>query len=237
MQRALIIGSSDGIGLALARALLARGWTVAGLSRSSLDAARLELAPEHAARYRHAVLDVCDHDFPASLAALCDELGEIDACIYCAGIGEAFDATQLARERAVFATNLMGLVSTVEAVLPRMLARGRGHIVGLSSQADCFPDPGAPSYGASKAGMSAYLERLALAVRPRGVHVTSVRFGFVDTKMAKSDIRPFMMSPERAARHILRCLGRRPIRYTRPLRMAALLWLIAWPNRIRLWLS
>lgn len=235
MQRALIIGSSDGIGLALARALLARSWTVTGVSRSPLDPARL--APEHAARYRHAVIDVCDQGFPARLATLCDGLGEVDACVYCAGIGELFDPSRLARERAVFTTNLMGMVSTVEVVLPRMLALGRGHIIGLSSQADRFTDPGAPSYGASKAGMSAYLEGMALAVRARGVHITNVRFGFVDTKMAKSDIRPFMISPERAAEHILRCLERRPIRYTHPLRMAALLWLIAWPQRIRLWLS
>jgi NAD(P)-dependent dehydrogenase (short-subunit alcohol dehydrogenase family) len=137
----------------------------------------------------------------------------------------------------VIETNLMGLVATIEVVLPPMLAAGRGHIVGLSSQADTFCDPGAPSYGASKAGMSAYLERLALAVRGRGVHVTNIRFGFVDTKMAVSPYLPFCISPERAARLVHRCLDRRPIRFTYPWRMAALLWLVSWPNRLRLWLS
>jgi short-subunit dehydrogenase len=107
-------------------------------------------------------------------------------------------------------------------------------VIGLSSLADAFPNPGAPSYGASKAGMSAYLEALGLAVRAGGVFVTNVRFGFVDTKMAKSDVRPFMITPEAAADRVLRCMARRPRRYSHPWAMDALLWLISWPNRLRL---
>ncbi|WP_428268561.1 SDR family NAD(P)-dependent oxidoreductase [Haliangium sp.] len=236
--RVLIIGSSDGIGLALVEALTAAGSEVIGLSRSPAPDTLL-----HAGRdrdqpgYRHVVADVCADDYRDQLAAACDALGEIDACVYCAGIGEPFDPDRIEHEAATFATNLMGLVTTIEVVLPRMLARGRGHIVGLSSLADRFPDPGAPAYGASKAGMSAYLERLALTVRARGVHISNVRFGFVATKMAKSDIRPFEISPERAAQILVRCLTRRPIRLSYPLRMAALLWLVAWPSRVRVWLG
>ena len=51
----------------------------------------------------------------------------------------------------------------------------------------------APSCHASKAGFTNYLDGLAIALKPRGVHVTDVRFGFVDTKMAKGDVKPFMM--------------------------------------------
>ena len=56
------------------------------------------------------------------------------------------------------------------------------------------------------------------------VAVTNVRFGFVDTAMAKSDVKPFMITADRAARVIEKCIVRRPIRKTVPLRMAAL-WL------------
>ncbi|ACY12961.1 SDR family NAD(P)-dependent oxidoreductase [Haliangium ochraceum] len=240
MPTALIIGSSDGIGLALVRALLARGYQVAGLSRSPLPAERVG---DGAERYQHLALDVRDPAYRAHVAELCQRLGALDLCIYAAGIGDSLALDQLdenahlAGERPVFAVNLMGLVDCIEVVLPRMLARGRGHIIGLSSQADGFPDGGAPSYGASKAGMSAYLERLALAVRARGVAVTNVRLGFVDTKMAKADVRPFLITPEAAAERILRCLRRKPIRVTHPWRMAALLWLVAWPGRLRIWLS
>jgi short-subunit dehydrogenase len=84
--------------------------------------------------------------------------------------------------------------------------------------------------------VSSYLEALALAVRARGVHITNIRFGFVATKMARSEVTPFQISAERAAQLILRCLARRPIRYTYPRRMGVLLWLVSWPNRLRLWL-
>lgn len=237
MPNALVIGSSDGIGLALVRRLLALGWTVTGVSRRRLRPARLDVPAEAAARYRHVRADVRASDYRHLLEHACRELDPVDACIYCAGIGELLDPTRIDRERAVFETNLMGLISTIEVVLPGMLAMGRGHIIGLSSQADTLSDPGAPSYSASKAGMSAYLERLALALRSHGVHVTNMRLGFVDTKMAKSAYRPFLISPDRAAGLVLRCLERRPIRFTHPWRMAVLLWLAGWPNRLRIWLS
>ncbi len=118
-----------------------------------------------------------------------------------------------------------------------MLARGSGHIVGLPSLADSMANPKAPSYSASKAGMSCWLEGLALALRPRGLHVTNIRSGFVDTKMAKSELKPFLIRADKAAKVVLRCLRRRPIRCTYPWRMAALLWLVSWPTRIRLLLS
>lgn len=75
----------------------------------------------------------------------------------------------------------------------------------------------APSYHASKAGFSAYLQGLARAVRPCGVRVTNVRFGFVDTKMAKGGRKPLRMSVEQAADHIDACLRKRPVSYTAPL--------------------
>jgi short-subunit dehydrogenase len=61
-------------------------------------------------------------------------------------------------------------------VIPWMVKRGKGHFIGLSSVADELLSPEAPSYHASKAGFSNYLEGLALAVRTKGVHITNVRF-------------------------------------------------------------
>lgn len=241
MATALVIGSSDGIGLALVRALLERGFDVAGLSRSALPPERLGVAAELAARYRHVAVDVRAPEYRDRLSELVEELGGerggVDVCVYCAGIGVALDAANPGEESVVFGVNLMGFVHTVEVVLPGMIALESGHIIGLSSLADTFPDGTAPSYGASKAGMSAYLERLGLGVRKRGVYVSNVRFGFVDTKMAKSEVRPFMITPEAAAKRVLRCIERRPRRMSHPWRMAALLWLLAWPARLRLLLG
>jgi NAD(P)-dependent dehydrogenase (short-subunit alcohol dehydrogenase family) len=225
MPTALLIGNSDGIGLALTELLLGEGWRVVGLSRS---ASRVQVAG-----YVHHVVDVRESAYPARLsAALAAEMP--DVCVYCAAIGEFLDIETLATDRAVFETNLMGLVATAQVVVPAMVGRGRGHFVGLSSQGDAFADPRAPSYSASKAAFTVYLEGLAPACRARGVYVTNVRFGFVDTKMAKAPVRPFMMSTTCAAQRVRRCLDRKPVRDTYPKRMALLLWLHRrLPRRLR----
>jgi NAD(P)-dependent dehydrogenase (short-subunit alcohol dehydrogenase family) len=229
MNSALLIGNSDGIGLALTRRLLDQGWSVTGISRSPSTI-------EHA-RYHHHVADVREAGYAQLLGRACADLDALDVCVYCAGIGQELDLDDLPAERAVFEINLMGLVHTVEGILPRMLAAGRGHFLALSSLADRFCNPGAPSYSASKAGVSSYLEALALVVRGRGVRITNIRLGFVATKMARSEITPFQISADRAAELILRCMKRRPIRFTYPRRMGVLLWLAGWPDRVRLWLA
>jgi NAD(P)-dependent dehydrogenase (short-subunit alcohol dehydrogenase family) len=216
-RRALVIGNTDGIGLALTRRLLGDGWTVAGVSRR---ASPLGTTPG----YGHAVADVCTAEYPVTLRALVASEGPFDVCVYCAGTGDLLDLDDLAGEARVFSVNLLGAVTTAEIVLPAMIAAGRGHFVGLSSIGDGV-SPAAPSYSASKAGLSSYLEGLALPLRARGVSITNVRLGFVDTKMAKSKVRPFMMTTERAVDVIARCLRRRPVRLTYPRRMAAVVWL------------
>ena len=225
MPVALVIGNSDGIGLALTESLLADGWRVAGVSRS---ASRLQT--EH---YQHHVQDVCQPEYPARLASIVSQLPELSLCVYCVGIGEFLELDTLAQERRVFETNLIGAVATAQVVIPRLLRAGAGHFLGLSSQADALIDPHAPSYAASKAGLSSYLEGLALACRPRGVFVTNLRLGFVDTKMAKAPVRPFMISPAQAAQRIGHCLRTRPMRDTFPKRMALLLWFVRLGSSLR----
>src|SRR5258708_6348676 len=79
-----------------------------------------------------------------------------------------------------------------------------------------MPSAAAPGYAASKAGLSAYLRGLSLALRPHGVAVTAFRPGFVDAKMAKSDRRPAMMTADQAADIIVRAIARRPAVISRP---------------------
>lgn len=206
-MRALIIGNTDGIGQALTHRLLDLGWAVSGVSRRGS-------AIEHDA-YTHRTADVTAADFPAALA------GPWELCVYCAGIGEMLDLDQLEQERRVFEVNLLGAVRAIEGVLPGMLTRGAGHIIVLSSLADVMVTPDAPSYSASKAGLSSYVEGLAKYLRKQksSVAVTNVRFGFVDTKMAKGDSKPFMMSVARAVAHIESAMAKRPVRYSVPWQM------------------
>jgi NAD(P)-dependent dehydrogenase (short-subunit alcohol dehydrogenase family) len=228
VPRALVIGSSSGIGLAIARRLVATGWAVTGIARRA--------SPLDAAGYVHLRGDVRDPDFPALLVEAF--AADVDLCVYCAGIGRELDLADLAPEPDVFATNLLGAVATAEVAIPRMIAAGCGHLIAISSQADRLIDRHAPSYAASKAGLSSYLEGLALACRPRGVFVTNLRLGFVDTDLSRdAGPRPFLVTADRVAALVERCLRRRPIRVTFPRRLIPLVWLANLPARLRVWLS
>ncbi|MBN1534435.1 MAG: SDR family NAD(P)-dependent oxidoreductase [Spirochaetes bacterium] len=206
-QYALLIGNSDGIGLATTKRLLERGWDVTGISRSKSSIGKKG--------YHHIVADVGRSNYPVLLKKHVSK-NTVDLCIYFVGIGELLDPLNMNDEPTIIDVNLTGMVRTASLVIPRMVNAGRGHFIGISSLADELLSAEAPSYHASKAGFSNYLEGLALALRPRGVQVTNVRFGFVDTKMAKGDVKPFMMSVEKAVDHLETCISKKPVRYTAP---------------------
>ena len=106
--------------------------------------------------------------------------------------------------------NLMGVIYSIEAVLPGMLERRRGHLLAVSSLAAFKGLPGESAYCASKSAVNAYMEGIRIAVRTRGVTVTTVCPGFVSTAMTPMDsATPFIMTAEDAARRIARLIARR----------------------------
>ena len=202
MQRtALLVGNSDGIGLATTRRLLAAGWKIVGVSRSQ--------SPINEKSYQHCIADVSDHNYKELLNALALK-DSPDLCIYFVGIGLFLDVNDMTDEARVIDVNLTAMVKTASVVVPLMVKRGRGHFIGISSFADELTSAEAPSYFASNAGFSSYLRGLGLAVRPKGIHVTNIRFGFVDTKMAKGDFRALMMPVEKAVDHVQHCIDKKP---------------------------
>jgi NAD(P)-dependent dehydrogenase (short-subunit alcohol dehydrogenase family) len=227
-RRILIVGCSDGIGLGTARRLLGDGWQVVGISRSR--------GPLQHAAYHHEILDVGLPGYRQRLAEIVTQKGPFDTCLYCAGIGEPSDLASLDADVRTFQVNLVAAVETAAEIIPRMVQDARGHFAVLSSQADELIVPTHPSYAASKAAMSSYFEALALAARPSGVRVTNIRFGYVDTKMAKARVRPFQRSVDWAVAIVVRSLDGKAIRVTRPRRLAPLVsllrWLVNW--RVRL---
>lgn len=206
-QKALLIGNSDGIGLATTKRLLSKEWNITGVSRSKSPI-------EHPA-YQHHVADVSNSGYCELIRKLSKET-PFDLCIYFVGIGELLDPSNMELEANIIDTNLTAMVKTASAVIPHMVKRKQGHFIGISSVADELVSAEAPSYSASKAGFTNYLNGLALALKPKGVSVTNVRFGFVDTKMAKSDLKPFMMSVEKAVDHLEKCIRKKPVTYTAP---------------------
>jgi NAD(P)-dependent dehydrogenase (short-subunit alcohol dehydrogenase family) len=227
-RHALLIGNSDGIGLHTTRRLLDRGWQITGVSRRE--------SPIVHASYRHHVLDVTDRDYVEKLRAIVGQ-DSVDTCIYCAGIGCPVDPRNLRQDVQVFDVNLMGALRTAEVIVPAMVAAGRGHFVALSSQSDVLVVARAPSYPASKAAMSGYFEGLGLAVRQHGVAVSNLRLGFVDTKMARGLVRPFMYTLDQAVDVVEDVLAKRCLRFTRPFSMAVVVGVLAWISRWRVFFT
>lgn len=216
--RVLILGSSDGIGQGLACRLRDAGWQVTGLSRSRSGALG------DGEGVLQVVRDAAEPGLDAALDGLWDSRGPFDLVVHCIAVGTGLDAHGLSQETRTFRINLQSLVAVVERLLPRMQERGRGHLIGLSSLADCLHLHDAPSYSATKAGYSNYLRALALHCKDSGVAVTNVRFGFVDTKMAQSPVKPMLKTVDQAVDVLLRCIRRRPVQLSWPKRMAVLVW-------------
>lgn len=233
-QRALLIGNSDGIGLGFTKHLIQAGWSVTGISRSALDGAQL---PNEPGDYNHTICNVLDPGFRQCLTTAWAKQGPFDLVVHLVGVGYGLERDDFGREAETFRANLVSLVETVEVVMPEFLAMGHGHLMGLSSIADDILMAEAPSYGASKAGYSTYLNSLAFRSKKRGVSVTNVRFGFVDTKMAKGAHRPFMISVDRAAKVLMRCVHKRPMQMTYPKTMGAVIGVLRRLQSLRIWLG
>lgn len=175
------------------------------------------MAHEH---YEHFRFDVVSAEYRELLQRVSQPA--LDAVIYCAAIGERLSFDDLARETQVFEVNLTAAVTTAAIVLPPMLAARRGHLVVLSSLADVLVSEEYPSYNASKAALSSYFAGLGRALRATGVAASHIRFGFVGTKLAKSRVRPFMVTREVAADVVVRTVQGRSRRVSYPVKMALL---------------
>lgn len=228
-KTAILIGNSDGIGRKVTELLLTQGYQVTGLSRSSLD-----ISHTH---YRHLVQDVTSENYKLTLHEVISSLPRLDLCIYFAGIGDFINFDDLAFETKVFQVNAMGAVVATEVAITKMLKHGSGHFIGLSSIMDVTTSPQAPSYCASKAAVSKYWESLGLSLKGKNIHVSNVRFGFVDTKMAKGSSKPFIITADDAAEFILDVIAKPRIRATKPLLVSYLAWLLSLPTRLKLLFS
>ena len=228
-QKVLLIGNSDGIGAAVTRALIDRGDRVVGISRSPSP-----LGPNGPT---HIVQDISSPDYPERLGRILVEEGPFDSCIFCAAIGSGLVLPDLSKEAHVIEVNFTAMVQTLAELTPGWLEQGRGHFIGLSSLADDFYNIDAPSYTASKAGFSNYLVAMALKLKPEGIHITNIRFGYVDTKLPKASWKPLMMTTEKAATYVIRCLKTQPIQLSVPKLLGLVLNGIRWLQSVRVWVS
>jgi short-subunit dehydrogenase len=239
-SRALVTGASAGIGLAIAKRLASRGVEVWMAARRK-DVLQQEVDAINAAggKAHVLVLDVADTETTvARLTALDAETGGIDLVVANAGLAGARGAiplpkTQWADVRDILHTNLLGSAATVHPFIAPMVARGRGHLVGISSVAADCPIARSAAYGASKAGLTFFLEAADIELRAAGVDVTIIHPGFVSTpagdELEGMAPRPFLVSADKMARVIDRAIQRRA-------RLVRYPWILGAVGRFSAWL-
>lgn len=204
-QRWWLVGASEGLGLALAQALSARG---ADLVLSARDPARLAAAVASLPGPARAVpMDVAD---PAAVRAAAAEVGLPDGLVWLAGIYWPMRAQDWNAEQAetMADVNFTGCLRVLGQVVPGMVARGSGHLVITGSLAGFRGLPGAVGYGASKAACMSLAETLALDLRGTGVRVQLANPGYIRTRLTDKNAfaMPQIMEPAQAAAHMLRLM-------------------------------
>ena len=203
-KRVWLVGASTGIGRALAEQLHALGATVI-VSARKMDALQA-FADQHPGSIALS-LDVSDGPAVKAAAEAAMAAGPLDLVCYCAGHYHAMRATaidlpDLLRHHEV---NTVGALHVLAAITPAMVARGQGHISLVSSVAGFRGLPQSLAYGPTKAALINLAETLYLDLQPRGLGVTVINPGFVETPLtAQNEFHmPALISPQQAAQAIL----------------------------------
>lgn len=224
-MKVVLLGATRGMGRALARALAERGESLFLLGRdpTELEKSARDLEVRGAAgQVGTATCDLLEPaGFEAALAAADAALGGFDTVIVSAGLfdtQEALEADPALLARLLTA-NFANTVLLCEAARARLLARGGGTLCVFSSVAGDRGRKPVVLYGASKAGLSHYLEGLDHRYRAQGLVTVTVKPGFVHTDMTEGiDPPPFAGEPEAVARTVLRAIDRgRPVVYAPPI--------------------
>ena len=220
-MKAVLVGATRGMGRAMARLLAERGASIVLLGRNPEDlaaSARDLEARGATGRVGAGALDLEDPTgFASGLDAADRHLGGFDALVVTAGLYALQDqlAADPRRLGQLLQVNFTGTVVLCQMAAERLAARGGGTICVFSSVAGDRSRRSNYLYGASKAGLSAFLDGLGQAYAERGVKVVCVRPGFIKTEMtAGLPVPPFAGEPEGVARTALAAMeSGRPVVY------------------------
>jgi decaprenylphospho-beta-D-erythro-pentofuranosid-2-ulose 2-reductase len=219
----VILGATKGMGRALSRLLVERGDQVFLLGHEPEDLERSARDLEVRASTKQVVGTAhCNLEdaatFDAALEAADAALSGFDTFIVTAGLFGTQDKLEanLDFTRRLLIANFAHTVVLCEKARVRMLSRGFGTLCAFSSVAGERGRKPVVLYGASKAGLSAYLEGLDHKYRSEGLRVVCVKPGFVKTSMTEGlPTPPFAGTPEGVAQDVLRALdGGTPVLYT-----------------------
>jgi len=188
----LVTGGSRGIGAAIARAFAAQGDRVAVHYASSAGAAEAVRGSLPGAGHVTVQADIAQPDaVRAAVDSAAERLGRLDVLVNNAGVflahpplSTSYDEWQAAWSQTL-ATNLSGAANATFCAIPHLRAAGGGAVVNVSSRGSFRGEPHCPAYAASKAGMNAFGQSMALVLAPHGISVGTVAPGFVQTEMAR----------------------------------------------------
>ena len=217
-MKAVVTGTSNGIGLAIARAFTADGIEVTGLD--------IEPGPDG---FESIAVDLADAAAVTAAGELLAGRG-IDILVNCAGIFAASPllGLDLAGYRRLLAIDLDAAVLLMKHLGAGMAERGWGRIVNVTSVHATVSEPGCLAYDVAKAGLEAATRVAAIELAPHGVLVNAVAPGFVTTRMAEVDGVDELETP--AMRGIYIEGGRLPLgRGAAPEEVAALVAWLAGP--------
>jgi short-subunit dehydrogenase len=205
-KKAIVVGSSTGIGRALAKKLSAEGYLVVltGRSLERLQELQKELPGKSLVRE----IDVRDtretiHSLRNSIMLLHD----LDLMVINAGVLFQNEKLQWDHEKEMIQVNALGFAAVANVAADYFLQKGAGCIVGISSVAAHRGSGRSPAYNASKAFVSNYMEGLRQKFSNTAIQVIDIRPGFVDTKMVRGRKGLFgIISPEKAAEDIYKAI-------------------------------
>lgn len=191
-RRVLVTGGSRGIGAAIAQGFAEQGDRVAVHCGVNIVAARDTVAGLPGEGHLVVQAELAD---PAQVARMVDEavagLGGLDVLVNNAGIFRAHPPLETSYAdwqqawTQTLAVNLLGPANAVFCAVPHLVAARGGAIVNVSSRGAFRGEPDTPAYGASKAGLNAFGQSMALVLAPHGISVGTVAPGFVQTEMAR----------------------------------------------------
>jgi short-subunit dehydrogenase len=213
IRGAIVVGASSGIGEAVARRLAGEGYAVALVARRAdrLEnaVAQIKAAGGRACAYVHDVTRF--EEAPGLFQTILRDLGRLDVVVYASGVMPPVDLSEFnfEKDRAMIEVNVLGAMAWLDLAAMAFERLGQGSIVGISSVAGERGRVISPAYNAAaaKAALNTYLEALRNRLTRKGVHVLTVKPGFVETDMLRHvKRRMWVVSADQVAGDISRAI-------------------------------
>ena len=209
MKRAIIIGATSGIGLAVSKQLWNDGWTIgiAGRRIERLESIKQELGE----RVHISQLDVTKEEASEQMLSLISSVGGVDLIFLCSGIGSQNRELSAEIELNTVKTNVEGFTRMIDTAFNYFQKNGGGHIAAVSSIAGTKGLGIAAAYSATKGFQNIYIQCLAQlsSMTKSNIIFTDIRPGFVDTDLLKSGKFPMLLNVDYVAKIIVKALYRK----------------------------